>query len=341
MKIALDVSPLSSLHSTRGIGSYTKTLLEALKRKKGLEIIPFDKSEKIPDADLIHYPYFDLFFPTLPIFGKDRLVITIHDVIPLVFPAYFPVGIKAYMNLILQKIALKKRANAVIADSRTSKTDIADKLTYPENKIHVVYLAQSNIFKPQNLKVSIREKYKLPDEFILYVGDVNWNKNILGLLEAVKLVNFPLVIVGKAVKDEKTPQSIEIKHKIQELKIGNIISLTGFVSDSDLVNIYNQAKLTVLPSFYEGFGLPVLESMACGTPVVCSIRSSLSEIGGPAVFCDPDSPADIANKISSVLKLSPLKYQNLREKSRVHAQNFNSDKVAQDTIKVYKSLLKT
>ena len=196
MKVALEISPLTSPHNVRGIGSYTKTLFEALKKEKNVEVIPFKHLGKIPEADLIHYPYFDLFFHTMPIFGKSRTVVTIHDVIPLVFPAFFPAGKRAYINLFLQKIALKK-ANAVIADSKTSKADIADKLTFPNDKIHVVYLAQSSIFRPQNPKIAIRKKYKLPDKFILYVGDVNWNKNILGLLQAVKLVNCQ---PGKQVK---------------------------------------------------------------------------------------------------------------------------------------------
>lgn len=341
MKVAFDISPITSAHGARGIGSYTKTLFSALKKEKGVEIIPFEGPSRVPKADLVHYPYFDLFFHTLPIFGRNRLVITIHDVIPLVFPSYFPAGKRGYINLFLQKLALR-RSSAIITDSRASKADITNKLSVPAEKIHVVYIAPSNVFRPQKINKSIVKKYNLPEKFILYVGDVNWNKNILGLLRAVKIISLPLVMVGKAIKDGKTAQSKEIQLRIRELKIDKIVVQAGYVPDQDLVNIYNSAYLTVLPSFYEGFGLPILESMACGTPVVCSSNSSLVEIGTKtAIFCDPDNPVDIAKKINSVFMLNSVQYKKLQKKSIEHARNFNSQKFVQETLTVYRSAITT
>lgn len=338
MKVAFDISPITSAHGVRGIGSYTKILFEALKKEKDVELVPFEHSAKIPKTDLVHYPYFDLFFHTLPIFGKGKLIITIHDVIPLVFPAYFPAGKKAYINLFLQKLALK-RASAVIADSKTSKVDIAEKLSFPPNKIHVVYLAESDIFRQQKPSKSVVRKYNLPEKFILYVGDINWNKNIFGLLQAIKLTNTHLVMVGKAHKD-KTEHAIEIQRGIRELKIDKLVTKTGYVPDNDLVSIYNLASLTVLPSFYEGFGLPVLESMACGTPVVCSNNSSLSEIGGKtAIFCNPADPEDIAKKIESTLTLNDNEYKKLQKKCLEYSEKYNYRKVAMQIVDVYKSTL--
>src|SRR5205814_1416142 len=146
---------------------------------------------------------------------------------------------------------------------------------------------------------SARSKYKLPDNFALYVGDVNWNKNLHGLLNAISISKIQLVLVGSALTDQNLPQVKELDALIKELDLGSLITKTGFVPEKDLVVLYNLAGVVVMPSFYEGFGLPVLEGMACGTPVVCSKNSSLEEIGGDvAIFCDPSDPKDISLKIA-------------------------------------------
>jgi glycosyltransferase involved in cell wall biosynthesis len=266
----------------------------------------------------------------------------VHDVIPLVFPNYFPAGIKGYINLYFQKRALRK-ADAVICDSNTSKTDIIEKLSINKNIVHKVYLAPSQSFKPATDSKALQrtaEKYKLPKKFALYVGDVNWNKNVLNILEASKLSKVPLVLAGKAF-NEDIPEARKIKNKIKKLNISKNVTITGYVSEQELVCLYNLASVTLMPSYYEGFGLPVLESMACGTPVVCSNVASLSEIGlGAAIFCDPTSPEDIASKIKKVFNLSDKKRDELTKKSINHAKKFTWQKTVQETVKVYKSLSK-
>ena len=293
--------------------------------------------------DIIHYPYFDLFFHTLPINKKaSRVVVTIHDIIPLIFPEHFPVGLKGNINLRLQKLALKN-VDAVICDSQTSKQDVINKLSLPEDKIHVVYLAPSEKFRPTTDKKVlsvVAKKYKLSGKFALYVGDVNWNKNLQNLIESIKIAKVNLVMVGKALADKSLLQTQVLNKLIKKLNLSEKIVKTGYVPDEDLVAIYNLADLTLLPSYYEGFGLPVLESMACGTSVVCSENSSLSEIAGPhTVFCEPDSPDDIAQKIKEVMCLNKSQKQILSQKLIEHASRFTWKKVAQDTIKVYESLL--
>ncbi len=342
MKVALDISPLTSTHSTRGIGSYTKSLLNSLKKEKGIELITFEDSKDPPQADVIHHPFFDLFFNTLPLGKKGKTVITVHDVIPLVFPAFFPTGPKAHINLFFQKLSLKK-ADGIICDSKTSKVDIENKLAIPKDRIHVVYLAQDKIFRSINNQKElsiVKQKFSLPDKFALYVGDVNWNKNVMNLIEALKFTEIPLVMVGKAIKEDMTDQSREIDEKIRALNFQQRVIKTGYVTNKELCAIYNLASVTVLPSYYEGFGLPVLESMACSTPVVCSNNSSLLEIGkDTAIFCDPADPVNIAQKINTVLNLESTNYTLLKKKSLIHAKAFTSEKVAKETIKVYKSAL--
>src|SRR3972149_1741456 len=265
MKVAIDTSPLISGHESRGIGAYTKNLVEEFKSGKwDFDFIFFDGKNYSADADLVHYPYFDLYFRTLPLRRDKVRIVTIHDVIPLVFPQHYPVGLKGRINFFFQKIALKN-VDAVICDSKTSKEDIANKLPVPKSKIHVVYLAASSSFKKiddQKFLNGISKKYKLPKKFALYVGDVNWHKNIGNMLKAIKISNVDLVMVGKALVDSRLPESRKINDLTKKLKLDNQIVKIGFIEERDLTAIYNLAKVTLLPSYYEGFGLPVLESLS-------------------------------------------------------------------------------
>ncbi|KKQ18399.1 MAG: Glycosyl transferase group 1 [Berkelbacteria bacterium GW2011_GWA1_36_9] len=343
MKIAVDISPLKTGHQVRGIGSYTKSLINEFKEKNwGIDFEFFKSPNSPPPVDIIHYPYFDLFFHTLPINKKaSRVVVTIHDIIPLIFPEHFPVGLKGNINLRLQKLALKN-VDAVICDSQTSKQDVINKLSLPEDKIHVVYLAPSEKFRPTTDKKVlsvVAKKYKLSGKFALYVGDVNWNKNLQNLIESIKIAKVNLVMVGKALADKSLLQTQVLNKLIKKLNLSEKIVKTGYVPDEDLVAIYNLADLTLLPSYYEGFGLPVLESMACGTSVVCSENSSLSEIAGPhAVFCNTDNPVDIARKIKKVMEINPKQKQVLSQKLIEHASNFTWAKTTRETANIYKLL---
>jgi glycosyltransferase involved in cell wall biosynthesis len=342
MRVALDISPTITGHSQRGIGVYTQRLKEEFQNNKWpTEFEFFENPTSPPPADVIHHPYFDLFFHTLPFKKPASRVVTIHDVIPLVFPNYFPVGLKGYLNLYFQKRALKN-VDAVICDSQTSKEDIVSKLLFPKDKIHVVYLAPAQNFRPipdKKYLSSFAKKYSLPKEFVLYVGDVNWNKNVPNLLEAVKIAKVNLVMVGKALADNSLAPTRDITKRIKRLGLKKQIIRTGYIPEEDLIALYNLAGLTILPSFYEGFGLPVLESMACGTLVVCSKIASLPEIAGNlAVFCDPEDPKDIAKKIAQVLNLPEKEKELLSQKLKNHTSKFTWHKVAKDTIKVYQQV---
>ncbi len=343
MEIAIDASPTKTGHKTRGIGSYTTNLINSLKHiDKDIKIEEFSSSKNPPQVDVVHYPYFDLFFHTLPLIAKSKRVVTIHDVIPLVFPKHFPSGIKGKVNLQLQKLALKN-TGAVICDSQTSKKDIVKNLSYPAQKIHVVYLAPGKDFrKIRDPKISEKasKKYSLPKKFILYVGDVNWNKNLPNLLSAVKLSNVNLVAVGSALADENLEQTKALIAQINNLGIQNSVIRVGYIPEADLISIYNLATATILPSFYEGFGLPVLESMACGTPVICSDNSSLAEIGGDAaIYCDPESTENISEQILHVINLSPGERDALGERALLNASKFSWVKTAQNTYNVFKTLV--
>lgn len=343
MKVAFNTSPNSTKHKFRGIGVYTQSLQREFERYSDREVsVEFFSTTKEPAGfDLIHYPYFDLFFHTLPIQKKTRRIVTIHDVIPLVFPDKFPVGIKGKFNLLLQKLALKN-TDAVICDSKESKKDIQKYLNFPEGKIHVVYLAADRMFTNlTTIPPAVKPKYKLPSKFVLYVGDVNYNKNILNLLDAVKITGVNLVMVGSAIISDEIPQVQEINHKISKLGLQDQVTKTGYIPDADLVAIYNLAIVTLVPSLYEGFGLPLVESMSCGTPVIAAKNSSLTEVGGEAAFyCKAEDPTDIANKIKKVVGLNEKQLLSVRRKSLENARKYSWSKTAQETINVYKLAIK-
>lgn len=347
----IDTSPLKTTHAARGIGFYTKHLVESLRefckgeKYKDVEI-EVNRKNKEKAFDLIHYPYFDLFFSTLPVRKRGKTVVTIHDVTPLVFPNKYPPGLKGKVKFAIQKFSLGG-VGAVITDSQNSKKDISKYLGYPKEKIYVVYLAPREIFKPVSdllLLDGIRNKYKLPLKFVLYVGDVNWNKNVLGLVKACKKIGTPVVIVGKQALGENFDRThIENKPLVQLVKLygedRGVLRL-GFVSDEDLVGIYNLATVYCQPSFYEGFGLPILEAMACGCPVVSSKTSSLPEIcGGGALMVDPENDGEMARGIKTLLddRKKRVKFQ---EKGFRQVKKFTWEKTAQETLEVYRKVLK-
>ncbi len=342
MNIAIDSSPLQSGHSVRGIGSYTKNLIEVLSNfSPDVKINPFNDSNP-PKSDIIHYPFFDLFFHTLPIRRNSLRIVTIHDLIPLVYPKHFSKGIKGFINLFLQKVALKN-TDFIISDSESTKKDIIEILNFPQNRIGTVYLAPDPKFKKLTLfaKQKAASKLRLPQNYCLYVGDVNWNKNLETLLEAVKISNAKIVMVGAALTDTNISETQSINNLIKKLGISDQVIKTGYIKSSDLVDIYNLASVTLLPSFYEGFGLPVLESMACGTPVICSKNSSLSEIGADlAFYCNPSSASDIADKIKEVSGINDNHKNILSQKLEDHAKKFTWQRVAGETIEIYRKVFK-
>ena len=348
MKIAIDISPLESSHRWRGIGVYTRNLVTALEKlsEADLEIKLVKKPGELKNADLVHYPYFDLFFPTLPSGQVIPTVLTIHDVIPLVFPKHYPPGIKGRLNFWRQKKVLGSAA-AVICDSRNSQKDIQKYLHFPAEKTHVVYLAPQEIFKPVNSRKKltlVSKKYSLPAKFILYVGGINYNKNVLGLAQASKIIRVPLVIVNKMAAhqdfNQEHPENQPLVQLIKQYGRDPDIRRVGFVPDSDLPAMYSLASVYCQPSFYEGFGLPVLEAMSCGCPVVSSNISSLPEVcGTAAVMVDP-APRKIAQGLQRVLTGKDLG-NKLVSKGYAQAKKFTWEKTARETIKVYEKAFQT
>lgn len=366
-KVAIDSGALSGGHAVRGVGFYTRNLISVSEKhgSKKVQIrgVDFAKSkDELSSYDVVHYPYFDLFFRTLPMKKLTRTVVTIHDVTPLVYPKNYPAGIRGRVSFWMQKLSLKT-VSAVITDTEASKKDIVRFLGVPEEKISVVHLAPANrgrVIGDKAILAGVREKYHLPSKFALYVGDVNYNKNVAGLVKACSKNNLTLVVVGKQAKnldrgsnlrDLKGPMDgvrfLLGKDHPEEAHYGELLDLfekhdvlrLGFVEEQDLISIYNLATVYCQPSFYEGFGLPPLEAMMCDCPVVASRTQALVEVcDGAALFFDPKDINDMSDKIKKVVTDS-LKRGQLIKRGRDLVTKYSWKKVVKDTIRVYEKVV--
>lgn len=338
IRVGIDLTPLNNQSKYRGIGKYTQRLIASLRGVKDIELASLPS-----EADLVHYPFFDFFFLTLPLIKPKKTVVTIHDCIPLAFPDQYPPGVKGKAKFLIQKQSLKK-VNAVITDSESSKKDIVKYLNFPAEKIHVVYLAADPSFglvEDKKEKDKIKEKYKLPDKFVLYVGDVNYNKNLPSLIKAFSQVRdkADLVLVGKSFENKNLNEVKEILSLIKELGLEGKVHFTGYATDADLKVIYNLASVYCLVSLYEGFGLGVLEAMSCGVPVITSNISSLPEAAGEAALqVNPYSINEITQALKKLLENEKTRKEYI-QKGLKRAGLFSWDNTALETVKVYKRIV--
>lgn len=303
------------------------------KKEYTLPVYSFKENFSNPFArdglDVAHIPHFNASLRNI-----KNLVITIHDLIYLKFPESRPDLIKGIAVRPAISMAIR-RADKIIAVSENTKRDIIKEFPDAEGKVEVVYEAADLCFeKITDIKrlSPIKEKHNLPDKFILFVGSLKKHKNIERLIDAYtdlksKGIQHKLVIVGRY-----RPREQEILKKIKSTDALYI----GEIPTEDLVVIYNLASLLVIPSLYEGFGLPVLEAMSCGVPVATSYAASLPEVVGDAgVLFNPEDISSISNKIYEVLEDENLR-QKLIEKGLKRTSNFSWEKAARQTIELYK-----
>lgn len=348
MRIAIHTAFLQSDHKYRGIGVYTSHLIDALNKyaSVGRQYGIIDSHHtSVSDFDIVHYPYFDPFFLTLPIYAPKPTVVTVHDLIPILYPKQFPKGVKGSIVWEIQKYTLGKKQR-IITDSHCSKKDIVRLTGIPNDRIDVVYLAPV-LTKVTDKKSLSGESYRTGDKYFLYVGDVNWNKNVIGLLEAFagfihKVPQgsaYRLVLVGKACKDHLLSETQHINAHCHRLHIDPQVIRTGYISDAILAGLYSHALALIQPSWYEGFGLPVLDAMALGCPVISSNTSSLSEIAGPSLMVNPGKTDEILSAMETIAFQSPQKRQEMTAKGLAWVRQFTWKRVAKETVETYEKVL--
>lgn len=286
--------------------------------------------------DIYHQPNY------IPHVFDGKIVTTIHDMSHRIFPQYHPrrrvLLLRAFENRLRQ-------ADRLITDSEYSRGEIVDLLKVPEDRVTVIYLGAGSQYKPlsisQDRQIELQAKYNLPDQFLLYVGTIEPRKNLERLIEAyyqykqeepnsgVKLV----LAGGKGWLFEG------IFARVKELHLEQNIVFTGYVDSEDLPFLYNMALAFIYPSLYEGFGMPPLEAMSCGTPVISSSTSSIPEVVGEAgILVDPYQVNDLAAAISKVAGSVSLQ-DELSRKGLEHARLFSWRKCAEETLQVYRECI--
>lgn len=264
-------------------------------------------------------------------------VVTLHDLIFLRYPQlYKPIDRKIYTYKFRQACL---QADKVIAISRQTRQDILSFFGIPEEKIEILYQGCDPVFgEPvaEAVKQAVREKYNLPSSYILYVGSIEERKNLLLLVQALKDLkeDLPVVAVGRW-----TPYVKTIEAYIEENRLGGRVRLLHTVSYSELPALYRMAALFVYPSFFEGFGIPILEAQKAGVPVIAATGSCLEEAGGPAaLYTDPTRASELRGLIESVLN-EPQLAENMRRNGWEYGRRFEPRKLAEEMRDLYRRVV--
>jgi glycosyltransferase involved in cell wall biosynthesis len=373
MRICVNASP--AVHHIAGLGRYTQELMAALmavdheneyvafyNRPAEAQVDPpLDRlphlTTNLPtkpwrlSALLAHltrfpqdrlFPGVDLFHATdhlLPRLARVKSVFTLQDLTFLVCPQTNQPLNRWFRTLMIPRFL--QAADAVIAASQCTKKDAVRLCGLDEAKIKVIYHGVSQRFGPVGPEAmsAVRQRYGLPGRFILSVGTIEPRKNLTSVLEAYHALRtggaqLKLVIVGK-----KGWLYGGFFRRLRQLGLEDEVILTGFAPDEDLPALYSAADLFVYPSLYEGFGMPVLEAMACGAPVVTSSTSSLPEVAGEAaLLVDPTSVQELVTAMRSVLESKEVR-DELRAKGLKQAGKFSWEETARETLAVYESVL--
>ncbi len=351
-----------------GIGTYTKQLLagicqspdgfevRAIARQRDAKLVaqwcPQVKVVNMPTytlgeqlavpwatrgADLLHIPHYNA-----PLLHRGKLVVSILDLIHITDPVYRrSLNSWAYARPMLN-LAARKAAH-IVTISEYSKAQIVERLGVPPSKVTTIYCGVNSQFRcveRGEASTAVSETLGLQAPYLLYVGNLKPHKNVSTLLQAFALLrkrrDIPqrLVILGDDVR-WKHP----LVEECSRLGIDDTAYFVPYVSQELLPKVYAAADLFVTPSTIEGFGLPVLEAMACGTPVVCSCAASLPEVGGDAVlYFDPASPDELASTIERVLSSRELQ-DALRAKGLERAKQFTWEESTRKHIELYRQLL--
>lgn len=298
-------------------------------RRLGLDI-PLSLRRDRPDV--LHVQY------TGPLFCSVPMVVSVHDVSYLEHPEYFT-RFRA-MQLRLTVARTVRKAARIVTPSEFSRRAIIDAYQLPPEKVQVIPNAVSAAFRPvqrDTASALVTEKFGIMGPFVLTVGDLQPRKNHLGLIKAFAelMRNCPdlphhLVLVGKQTWFTPT-----VRRAAAKSGVANRIHFTGWVSDDDLRYLYGACELFVFPSFYEGFGLPILEAMACGRAVACSNTSAMPEVANAAALLfDPASPAQLARTMRDLL-LNPELRVRMERFGAQRAASFTWSNAAQRTLDVY------
>ena len=358
MRIGLDTTALS--FNLAGESRYTLSLLAALDALRGVEVRPLTLSQRHPSnvrqrvayqaaAELLYYPLgiarharregVELIHHPRPQVPPELglttpMVVTVHDLLALSFPEHFSAVIARRFAWLAGRCAA--RAARVITDSEFVRAQVVERLAIPAERTAVVPLGVDERFRPMAVDADwLKRRFGIDRPYVLCVGTLEPRKNLLSVvaaLERLRWLDDAITLVAVGGRGWKTT-AIDAK-----LADAPVIA-TGRVEDDDLVKLYAGAACFVFPSFGEGFGLPVLEAMACGAPVVTSDRTSLPEVAGDAaLLVDPGSVEAIGDAIERVVR-DPALASRLEARGRERASRFSWRRCAEETVAVYRDAL--
>ncbi len=324
-------SPQTTTVSTR----YPNKIFNYLMQK----ILGWPQLDRLLEVDVFWLPHIN--FASFS--RQSRKIITVHDLSFLRYPEFFSVRKNIWHKALSIKSRLKN-FDRIIAVSENTKRDIVELVGISAEKIEVIYSGVNSELRPLKKDdvgiKQVRQKYNLPEKFILYLGTLEPRKNVVGLIKAFSALvkknevkDYYLVIAGgRGWKWQP------IVRAWQKSPARERIIFTGYINRKDRVYLYNLASLFVYPSFYEGFGLPPLEAMACGCPVIVSANSSLPEVaGGAAVMVDADNSGQIKEAMAEILANQSWQ-RELSDRGRQWAAQFNWTKTASQYLKIFSSV---
>lgn len=266
---------------------------------------------------------------------KIKSVVTMHDLIFLRYPElYKPADRFLYKKKFQYAV---DHADKIVAISEQTKRDLIEFLDVPASKVDTIYQGCHPAFKVEKSTKELHEvqqKYNLPADFVLNVGTIEPRKNAFQIVKALEHTDIPLVIIGK-----ETPYALEIKKYVQERNLQHKILFRTVASMSDLATIYALAKVFIYPSSFEGFGIPIIEALYSGTPVVTTNSGVFPEAAGPfSYYVNPQNTEEIAYATQSILTSSQMQ-QEMRIKGLEFVQRFNDETLAQEWIDCYRNLI--
>lgn len=299
------------------------------------------------EVDVFFFPAVYSYFPLL---NRTKSVVTVHDMIADHHPdMVFPSARSKFFWKLKQNLAIRQ-ADVIATVSEYSRKEIAEYFRIPETRMRIISEAARPVFRPlpsSNGFVPTLAKYGLvPGEtFLLYVGGISPHKNLTTLITAFRRIldsteadRPKLVLVGDYKDDPFFSAYPELKRLVSALELGDHVLFTGFVADEDLAYLYNAATMLVFPSFEEGFGLPAVEAMACGTPVAASSTGSLPEVLGDAGrYFDPVDADSMSAVIKGLLADEPAR-RKMRDSGLIRAQKFQWKRAAEDTLAIFNEL---
>jgi glycosyltransferase involved in cell wall biosynthesis len=350
-----------------GIGTYTEHLLEGLAKScNGFEVSAITTTKnlmkvsqwchrlkivdstiysimeqlKVPfaakDADLLHVPHYNV-----PLLHTGRLVVSILDVIHLTDPTYRKkFSVQAYARPMLKLAA--KRADQIVTISNFSKMQIVENLGVPPEKVTTIHCGASTTFQPSDKEVAanaISRFLNIDQPFVLYVGNLKPHKNVPTLLRAFAAVRKRIAPFLLVIVSENKEGSAALRSETTQLGIENVTQFIPHVPRELLASLYAAAAVLVMPSRIEGFGLPVLEAMASGTPVICSRSASLPEVAeDAAVYFDASAPDELSDAILRVLSSTEIQ-RDLRAKGLARARQLTWQRSVEQHLSVYEEVL--